>query len=253
MPALFRRSVIFADIKNVIVSIDAIVASRIGRFLKENPNYKAFLNNDIVKLSDEPANKLKFIVMADKENKNFLLDYFNWDTLSLSDDIDPFAICDYIYKEVLKMAITKDDILHERDLEPLMTSTGMSFRTLSVDTNLEMVYLYQEDCIPPKVYEGLSIIYRGSNKFKFIQGDKGKFLKTHFCDSYFFEDVSDLDTYIAHKHPRLSEVLIPNASYNLSVVDEVDGLRLRTPSCKMNLADYKSKFNLDVNAIGLPI
>ena len=72
MPALFRRSVIFADIKNVIVSIDAIVASRIGRFLKENPNYKAFLSDDIVKLSNEPVNKLKFIVMADKENKNFL-------------------------------------------------------------------------------------------------------------------------------------------------------------------------------------
>ena len=253
MPALFRRSVIFADIKNVIVSIDAIVASRIGRFLKENPNYKAFLSDDIVKLSNEPANKLKFIVMADKVNKNFLIDYFNWDVLSLSDDINPFAICDYIYKELLKMDITEDDVLSDRDLEPLMTSTGMSFRTLSLDTNLDTIYLYQEDCIPEKIYEDLSVIYRGSNKFKFIQGDKGKFLKDHFCDSYFFEDVNDIDGYIAKKHPRLSEVLIPNASYNLSIVDEVNGLRLRVPSCNMTLQEYKSNFNLDINTIGLPI
>lgn len=253
MPALFRRSIIFADIKNVIVSIDAIVTSRMERFLKENPDYKAFLSKDLEKLYQIPVDGLKFNIMANKNNKNFLLDYFNWDTISLSDNIDPFAICNYIYKKVLEMPVTDDDTLSNPDIECLMTSIGMSFRTLSMDKNLDMIYLYQEDCIPKEVYAGLSFIYRGSNKIKFIRGDKEKFLKDNVCDSYFFEDVKDLDDYIAFRHAKLSEVLIPNAKYNLSIIKVEDGLRLRTPSCNLKLSEYKSKFNLDVHTIGLPI
>ena len=84
MPALFRRSVIFADIKNVIVSIDAIVASRIGRFLKENPNYRPtgfdleFMGRqfqvhlDVYKDYDYESTKKFFQKMVSDKRKAFL-------------------------------------------------------------------------------------------------------------------------------------------------------------------------------------
>ena len=253
MPSLFRRSIVFADVKNIIVSIDAIVASRLSIFFKENKDYHFFFNKELDNLSSIPVDELKYQIMASKKNKNFLLDYFNWDCIEVDESIDPMAICDFTYANILKIPVTDNDILKNPDIESLMSSVGLSLKTLSADKNLSVVYLFLEDYIPSEVSNGLSFIYRGSNKFKFIKGNKETFLKENMCDTYFLEDISDLDDYILRKHANLSEVLIPNTHYNLSVVDEVEDLKLRTPCTNLTLEKYKEDFNLEVYTMALPI
>lgn len=253
MPALQRRATIYADIQNVVVSTDAIVASRLERYFFENKGAKFFFVKDIDNFKGMPGDVLRMRIMANKKNHNFLLDYFDWTKVSMSSDIDPMSMCDYIYKEILKMGIIKDDILENPDISAIMTGIGQSFHILCKDKNLNTVYLYQEEYFPEEIIKGLSFFYTGDPKIKFVTGDKKEFFKDHPCDSYMFEDCVSIDEYICFKHKLLSEVLIPGTDPNLSIIDQEKYTKLRLPSTHFEPNSYKEKFNLEVHTIGLPI
>ena len=253
MPSLYRRSIVYADIKNVVVSTDAIVASRLKRYFEEHHGASFFFVESLQKLQELPIEALVCNIMAEKKNHNFLLDYFDWTKVGLDDDVDPITICNFTYKDILKMPVTDTDILENPDISNLMTGIGKSLHLLCSDKNLDTIYLYQEEYFPEEIIKGLNFFYMGNQKIKYVLGDKKDFFKDHLCDSYFFEDCDSIDKFICRKHSGLSEVLVPATEPNLTIVDKEKNTCLRLLSTQSPSKYYKENFNLEVHTIGLPI
>lgn len=257
MPSLYRRSTVFVDIRNMVVSYDAIVASRLERYFSMNPAGRIFFIPELMKVCKLPVHELVFRLMAEKTNRNFLLDYFDWSKVELSpEDVDPMKICQKIYDETLLLNPVPGDVLENGDISPIMTSIGKSFQLLLKDSNLNTLYLYLGFRAPNEIQTGLSRVYNGDVKCSFLKGTAlwlTKFLQRNICDSYFFEDCTDIDDMICRKHPVLSEVIVPGNPVNLSAVDELEGTRLRDISLEYPPSYYKDKFNLDIHSISLPI
>lgn len=253
MSGLFRRSSVFADIQNVVVSTDAIVGSRLKRYFELNSASRLFFIDEIEKLFDVPAHILAQTIMANKKDQLFLIDYFDWSKMSIDEDINPIIICRYIYKSTLELPIVQGDILENPDISGIMTSMGKSFKVLCADANLNNLYLYRNDWITDDIIKGLNFFYFGNNKIKFVSGDKGEFLKETNIDSYFFEDVEDIDKHILFKHYNTCDVMIPGTSSNLTIIGQEGNTRLRVASTTLTPTDYKNNYNLEVHTIGLPI
>lgn len=254
MSKLFRRSSIFADIKNVIVNTDYIVASRLERYFKEHPEVHIFFTEDLFKLLNIPQKVLKYKIFADKKSHNFLLDYFKWEIIeTLGDGVNPITLCEYIYHEVLKLPIITNDVLDNMDISDVMTGIGGSFQILCADNNLDALYLYRDSTITDDIIKGLNFSYSGHQKIKFISGDKQEFIKDNPCDSYFLEDSLDIDRCLMFKHTKLSEVLVPSCTPNLTIVGQEQSTRLRLLILNMPAEYYQDNFNLAIHTIGLPI
>lgn len=257
MSSLYRRSTVFAEVKNMVISYDTIVASRLERYFNNNPAARIFFSPTLRDVCILPIPQLVFQLLAEKRNWNFLMDYFDWSKTELSpEDVDPLKICNQVYWEALCMKPIGGDILENPEISGIMTSIGKSFQVLAKDVNLDAIYLYLGVHVPKEIQTGLAMFYGGDIKFKFITGNKNQilgFLQKNMFDSYFFEDSTDVDELLTRHHSNLSEVLLPGNNVNLTIVDEIGGTSLRNPILEYPLERYKEKFNLDVHVMNLPI
>lgn len=257
MSGLYRRSNVFADVRNMVVSYDTIVASRIPRYFNAFDGAKFFFLPTLEELSKLPYEQLVFKILAEKTQRNFLMDYFDWTKVEISqDDIDPINICNRVYWESLNLPVIEKDILSYMDISFLMTSVGKSFQILCTDTNLDSICLYLGEKVPQEITKGLTTFYNGSVKVHYLIGTPSQLkhsLQKKCFDSYFFEDSDDIDSLISREHPVLSEVLLPGNHVNLSIVDEIEGTKLRDIILKQPLEYYKEKLNLDIHTMNLPI
>lgn len=256
MPSLYRRSTVFVEVQNMAVSYDTIVATRLERYFFTNKGAGVFFLPTLLDVCKLPVEQLKYKLMEEKSNKNFLLNYFDWSKAELSSEVNPIRICEKVYWDALCMSPKTNDVLHYGDISHLMTSIGSSFQLLTKDTNLNTIYFYLGFHVPDEIQRGLVSTYQGDIKCTYLKGTRvwlTKFLQTHVCDSYFFEDCTDVDELICRKHPVLSEVLVPGNSVNLTIVDEMQGTKLRDISLEHPLDYYKDELNLDIHSISLPI
>lgn len=257
MPSLYRRSNIFTDVRNVIIATDAIVAHRWMRYVEKHPETSYFFINEKDWMKKEiPFQQLKTTIMATKENRNFLMDCFNWGCLETHPDeyINPLAICEHLYKEILSMDTSaKEDALNQQDLEPALTGIGASLKNLIKDSNLNELCFYFDNTIPQSVEKKISQYLNGSQKIVFVRGDKKLFLERHQFDSYFFEDVADIDNCLTKKHSDLIEILVPASANNLTITewDHSTGLRLIATDKTNNY--YHETLHANIFTINLPI
>lgn len=258
MSALYRRTTVFAWVPTMVVSYDTIVAKRLPEYFKQVPQARTFFTDDLLALCELPVMQLVYKLIDEKTNRNFLLNYFNWKAVELSpDEVDPINICNKVYDTTISLCTsTKRDILKTVSMEDLMTSIGKSFKVLTKDDALDIIYLYLGPRYPNGMEALLRSFYGGTNKIQLLRGTNlflKSFLQKHICDSYFFEDTSDIEKYAKRRHDNLSEVLVPGNRVNLSIVDEIEGTRLRDLILDEPVEDYRKKYNLDIHILNLPI
>lgn len=252
---LFKNTKIFIDVKNMVVSYDAIVAMRLHEYFEENEGSRFFFKDEIEKLMNQNPKSLAQNIMAEKKNDNFLLDYFNWDIVNDERfaDINPLKICNQVYDESLRM----DDTLSQKVFcaiasGQLMTSISQSFKLLFNDDSLNTIFFYLEDDIPDYITKGLDFFYMSSEKKKYVIGNKGNFIKENPCDSYFIEVPEDIDRYFAYPHTAPIEVYTPGSGVNTSITETLNGVGLRELTMNEPLGKYK-EYNVNIYTLFLPI
>lgn len=252
--ALFKNTKIFIELKGMIVSLDAIVASRIHDYFEKNEGASSFFTKELDKLRDQDIRALAQNIMADKNNPNFLLDYFNWNILNTKElsNVNPVSICDSIYKEILNIEDTGNKIFAQIGSGLLMTSISQSFKNLITDDNLNAIYIYVDETIPDYVVKGMNFFYGSLQKIKYVKGSKGKFIKEVPCNSYFIENPEDIDKYFAIPHTDNVEIYIPGSNSNTSTNEVLKGVELKQLTTKKPLEKYL-EYNVNVYTLFLPI
>lgn len=254
MSQLYRRSSIFADARNVIVATDAIVACRFQHYMHAHPTEIQFFTSDCLwMMKDVYFPEVKRTLLGTKQNRNFLLDYFNWEWVMDSSPINPQQFCEILYQNILAMEPDGKDILGQEDLEPALTGIGASFKNLIKDENINQLHIYLDDAIPEYLEKKLITYLNGSTKLSFVRGNKEDYFNTHQFDSYFFEDVTDIDQYLTKPHKALVEILVPASTNNLTVVEREGNTGLRLVSTNHPNQYYQENIRANIFTIGLPI
>lgn len=254
MSQLYRRTSIFVDARNVMVATDAIVACRFQRYMHNNPTEIQFFTSDclwMMKTLHFPA--VKNTILGTKQNRNFLLDYFNWECVTESSNINPHWLCEFLYQNILAMEPDDTDVLGQEDIEPALTGIGASFKNLIKDENINHLHIYLDHTIPDYLEKKLTTYLNGSTKLFFVKGDKKDYFNTHQFDSYFLEDVTDIDQYITKPHSALAEILVPASANNLTVVEREGNTGLRLVSTDHPNKHYQETIHTNIFTIGLPI
>lgn len=190
-----------------------------------------------------------------KTDVNVLLRYLNWAEISKKEDADPVGFCNDLYDSLLFQEFDKND----RNSPHLkFTPLADSIQLIAADSSTEGIYVYTKypcNHIEREIHE-----FMRSDKVHIITGDKKTFLSDHTFDSYFFEDVDDIE-YISRRHSQRSEVIIPTFPFNVSgykftndgeVVYSQDSL-YKGPILNEPLDKYLSEYNLDIALIDIPI
>ena len=251
---LFKNTKIFIDVKNMVVSYDAIVAMKIHEYFENNDGSRFFFKDEIDKLKNQDPKALTQNIMADKKNYNFLLDYFDWDVVNDERfmDINPLEICNRVYEETLQIDDFSQKVFGAIASGHLMTSIAQSFKLLFQDDALSVIYFYLGDNTPDYIIRGLNFFYMSSEKKKYVIGNKADFIRENPCNSYFIEKPEDIDEYFACPHNDEIEIYIPGSTVNTSVTEAVKGVGLRELTTEEPLSKYK-EYNTNVYTLFLPI
>lgn len=252
--ALFKNTNIFIDIKNMVISYDAIVAMRLFEYFEENEGSDFFFVTEIGELENQRPQALAQNIMAKKNNYNFLLDYFDWSKLrdERLSGINPAKMCDQIYDQILQKDDFNKKVFNQIVSGSLMTSISQSFKLLMDDEKLETIYFYGADDTPEYVIKGLNFFYMNTNKKKYVKGSKKGFINSGTCNSYFVENPSDVDKYFKCPHNSPVEIYIPGSMSNTNVVEIVENTPLRVFTTDEPLEKYQ-EYNVNVYTLFLPI
>ena len=252
--SLFKNSKIFVDVKNCVVSYDAIVASRLDEYFSSNEGSKYFFIKDIDKFKGQQLQALSQLIMEEKNNYNFLLDFFDWSKLTGDfEDTDPTKLCDYIYQEALNMEDKDNELYCMIGSGQLMTKIGQSFKLLLEDDKLVCIYFYVEKGTPDYILHGLDFFYMNKIKTKYITGDKATIFKENPMDSYFVETSEEIDM-LSFERPFKIDVQIAGSKYNTSAIEKFEGVDLKTLSTLEPVSVLEgNKYNMSIYTMLLPI
>lgn len=251
--SLFKNTNIFIDVKNVVVSFDAIVASRLDEYFANNEGSKYFFINDIDKFKGQDLKALSQLIMAEKNNYNFLLDFFDWAKLTGDfEDTDPVQVCDYIYKEALNMEDKDNKIYCLIGSGYLMTNIAQSFKSLFTDDKLLCIYFYAEEDTPDYIMHGLDFFYMNKKKTQYVTGDRTAFFKENPMDSYFVETSEEIDL-LSFDRPFKIDVCIAGSRYNTSTIEKYEGVDLKSLTTLKPVNVLNSEYNMSIYTMHLPI
>lgn len=190
-----------------------------------------------------------------KTDVNFLVGYINWDIVSTLEQADPIGLCYDLYDACL---------YQEYDIEssdsPIIEFTKLSdtIKSITKDNNTESVYVYMK--YPCEYLQSKIETFFRSSKVHIVSGDKEDFLKNHTFDSYFFENIDDIE-YIKRWHSERSEVIIPAFPFNVSGYDVTKDMEViysqdslfKLPILEENPIEYLKNYNLDLALIDIPL
>lgn len=253
MGFLFRRSRFFIDLRTMFAYTDLYVVERLmelGISKKLDLSLFTSLVDEYNKLG---PNMMKHRLQA-KNFINVLYSYLNLD-IACKQEGDPYEFCKKLYELLLYQEFDPQDIN-----PPLLQLTPLSdsIKLLSKDKNTESICVYMDrDC---KYLKNIISSFMGTNKLTYAIGNKRDFLSQNTFDSYFFEDVDDIE-YISRKHPYTSEVIIPAFPFNVSGYDfdskgepvySQDSL-FKFPILDKNPTEYLKEYNLNIALIDIPL
>ena len=254
MSVLFRRSSFFIDLKTMMAHTDLYVAERLiemGQSNKLNMTLFTSLIDEYKELGPDIMTER----LQAKADINFLLGYLNWDIVAELDEADPIGFCNELYDTLL---FQEFDTQGEQLPELKFTQLGNTLQTIVKDSNTEKIYIYMNH--PCKYMEFLIANFMCSKKVEIITGNKEEFLRTHTFDSYFLEDVDDVE-FISRRHAQRSEIIIPVFPFNVTgfefdengdVIYTQDSL-FKTPILDKTPVEYLKEYNLDMALINIPL
>ena len=259
---LFRRSSFFVDAMNVIFYSDLFIYHELSKRMESNefltsifgdkmPNFTASTRGDLDKLIIKST--------VTKKNQNILLDWISKEKYNQSDiNITMDEYVALLYQDIFTSPVC-DEYLQ-------LTEFGNTLKLLSKDRQVNKISVYipfKSDFLINSIYDFISHGYSRSN-YNIIIGQKD-FLKKEKYDSYIFENVLDVDDYLAIPENEvvpgakfIKEVVIPTYEYNMEdgrtnldiLVEQVTYHKLKL---KNNPNEYSSKYNLSINTISVPI
>ena len=250
MGILFKNSTIFADVKNIVISTDAIVASRLNDFFTHTDGPRFFFIDEIEKFYEINLRMLSQLIIAEKRSDNFLLDYFDWAKCSMNPEINPYQICNFTYRKILNRdyEYTNDqDIFDTLNISQVMTSIGKSLASMGKDNSINGIYLFMDEDMPDTLIKCLSIFFTGSTNIKIIKGNKKSILgsdKYNF-DIYFLESPDEVE--LIKNTEKHQEIFIPNSTSNMTIAETEKGTQFREFNC------HKEKENQTIYVLNLPI
>lgn len=255
MSVLFRRSSFFIDFKTMLTYSDLYVGERLIEHIKESNLDKLLFTRLVNEFSELDEDTMRERLHA-KKNVNFLLDYLNWSIVSNLEEADPVGFCNDLYDTLLYQEYDKED---KKSPTISFTNLANTLRALLKDSNAKEMYIFMEQ--PSSYLQLQTLEYFRSDKIKFVNHmDKKSFFETKLFDSYFFEDVDDVQ-YIQRKHLQRSEVIIPSFPFNVEgydidktgeIVYSQDSF-LKVPNLNEDPLSILQKYNLDLALVNIPL
>lgn len=255
MSVLFRRSNFFIELKSILTYSDLYVLERIlewGYANKLDLSIFTSLENEYTTIGRDG---MKYKLQS-KQEVNFLMDYVDWNFVVSQCGEDPTMFCNTLYNTMLYQEF---DIDSKDSPELIMTPLADTIRILTKDSNTESVVIYMaQPC--DYIQKQISTFFQ-SDKITFVSEDKHDFLSKKSFDSYFFENIEDVNI-ITRWHDQRSEVVVPTFSFNVEEYDiDKDGTLVYSPGSffKLPILDeeeipkYLTKYNLDVAFLDIPL
>lgn len=253
MGVLFRRSKIFIDLKTMLTYTDLYVVERLIE-LGDSEKLDLSLFTTLVEEYTNLGPDLMKYRLQSKAYINVLYSYLDLD-IALKQDNDPYEFCKELYELLLYQEFDSED-----GNSPVLKLAPLadSIKLITKDNNAEQICVYMDrEC---NYIKDIISSFMGSIKLTFAIGNKEEFLSQNTFDSYFFENVDDIE-YISRKHPHRSEVIIPTFPFNVSGHDfDSNGEPIYTqdslfkfPILDKNPMEYLSEYNLNIALIDIPL
>ena len=253
MGVLFRRSKIFIDLKTMFAYTDLYVVERLIELSYKEKLDLTLFTTLVDEYNELGPDMMKYRLQS-KVYINVLYSYLNLD-IALQQDTDPYEFCKELYDLLLYQEFDSQD---ENSPILKMAPLSDSIKLIAKDNNAESICVYMDkDCM---YLRELVSSFMGTTKLTFATGDKKEFLSQNTFDSYFFENVDDIE-YISRKHKYRSEVIIPSFPFNISGYDfDSNGEPIYTqdslfkfPILDKNPSEYLSEYNLNIALIDIPL
>lgn len=253
MGVLFRRSKIFIDLRTMFAYTDLYVVERLIELGNDEKLDLSLFTTLVDEYTELGPDMMKYRLQS-KAYINVLYSYLNLD-IALKQNNDPYEFCKELYNLLLYQEFDIDD---ENSPVLKLAPLADSIKLIAKDTNAETICIYMDrDCAYMR--ESISS-FMGTSKLTFAIGDKKDFLSQNTFDSYFFENVDDIE-YISRKHVHRSEVIIPTFPFNVSGHDfDSNGEPIYTqdslfkfPILDKNPSEYLSEYNLNIALIDIPL
>lgn len=254
MGVLFRRSKFFIDLKTMLAYTDLYVTERLIEYGTEN-NLDLSLFTTLIPEYESLGPQLMKERLQAKHEVNVLLSYINWDEVCMQESADPVGFCNELYNSLLYQEFEWGG---ETSPKLIMTPLADTIQLITKDSNTEEINIYMEDeC---RYLELIISEFMRSDKIKFIHGDKKEFLSKNEFDSYFFENVDDLE-YICHRHKQRAEVIIPTFPFNVCGYDiDTNGDPVYSQDSFMKTTIFSKspieclvEYNFDIALIDIPL
>lgn len=269
---LFKRSFFFIDAINVICHVDLFLFHEIRKQILDEPDgllADVFSDKFPMNVWSGQPDDIKIIHLASQKlNQNILFDWVNVDALkkynetvlidgeqvSFTDDEFVDAFLSNLYVQCLTEP-TCNELLQ-------ITEFGNALKLLMKDSKLERMVFH----IPFEselIIQTLLSEYTGKNSEKLsisigkidIDTDNSGFLR---ANSYVFENIRDVDTYLRRSRKYGIEVLIPTFEYNMmedrgNLEKTMEQVMISRMKLEEPLPDYLEKYNISVNSISVPM
>lgn len=233
---------------------DLYVVERLITYGIEN-NLDLSLFTDLIPEYNSIGPELMKQRLQAKHEVNILLNYIDWDEVCKQESADPVGFCNELYNSLLYQEFEFGDINSPRlDMTPLADTIQL----ITKDINTEEIDIYMEDQC--QYLESIISEFMRSEKVKFVHGNKQDFLRQNEFDSYFFENVDDLE-YICHRHKQRAEVIIPTFPFNVCGYDyDKNGEPIYSQDSFMKTTIFPktpieclNEYNFDIALIDIPL
>lgn len=260
---LFRRSSFFVDAINVIFYTDLFLYHELLERMKQNEFLRFIFGDKLQTFQTENRGELDKLIIkytVTKKNQNILLDWISLEKYKESDiDISVEEYVSMLYGDMLTNPICEEYMQ--------TTEFGNTLKLLSKDRQLNRLHIYiplDSELLKQSINESFSNI-SGNSSLSIIVGGKEEYLKSHSYDSYVFENISDVDEFLAIEGKKvvgtpqtIKEVLIPTYEFNMEegrtdldiLIEQVTYHKLKL---KKTANEYQSDYNLSINTISVPI
>ena len=251
---LNRRSNFFIDAFNVLFHTDLFLFNELYYRISNGDIFlKSVFKNVVPEGKYRSDNKRDISIVqksAGKKNQNILLDFIDRRKYNESNSNLPIeTFVAKLYYEFLSSPSCPEYLQ--------LTEFGSTIKILTTDANFDKLYIYVpfiSDFIRDNIVEAFTGV--GISKVSIVIGNKSELIKSTSFDTFVFENVSDVDSYLTSIGKRV-EVLIPSYEYNLMedrakierLMEQVTYQRLKL---KENNSFYRDK-NIIINTIGVPL
>lgn len=253
MGVLFRRSRIFMDLRTMFAYTDLYVVERLIELVDERKLDLSLFTTLADEYKELGPDMMRQRLQA-KKFLNVLYGYLNMD-IACKQEGDPYEFCKELYEVLLYQEY---DPQEEYSPSLQLTPLSDSIKLLAKDKNAESIYIYMDrEC---HYMRHIVSSFMGTNKVNFVIGNKEEFLKENTFDSYFFENVDDIE-YISRKHEYRSEVIIPAFPFNVTgydcdengeIIYSQDSM-FKFPILDKNPVEYLEEYNLNIALIDIPL